>query len=283
MSDESPAVSGRTVRQPAVAGMFYPAARERLEAAVDSMLDGAPEKTISGRIVALVEPHAGYAYSGEVAAAGYRLLDPAAVEHVFLVGPSHRAAFRGVAAWDGDGFLTPLGEVPVDRDLVRELVSGWKSIAIENWVHEGEHSLEVQLPFLQRRVGGFGLVPLVMGRQDPRTIVELGEALAAVASALPASLLVASSDLSHYHSYEEAVELDHQALDQLAELDAEGFMTGLRSGRFEACGGGPIASVIHAARALGAREANVLSYRNSGDVTGDRSQVVGYQACAITA
>jgi AmmeMemoRadiSam system protein B len=124
---------------------------------------------------------------------------------------------------------------------------------------------------------------MVMGQQDAATVAELGEALATIASSARSSLLVASSDLSHYHPYEEAVALDRSALERLTSLDPDGFMAGLRAGQFEACGGGPIAAVLGAARAMGAREANILCYRNSGDVTGDRSQVVGYQACAITA
>lgn len=282
MAHHHPEVREREVRQPAVAGMFYPASESRLAREVDSMLEEAPPVELPGRILALVEPHAGYMYSGAVAAAGYRQLAPGMVDTVFLVGPSHRAAFAGVAVWDGDAFLTPLGEVPVDRELVGRLTAHSPSIAVANWVHEGEHSLEVQLPFLQRRLGDFRLVPIVMGRQDPATVAELGQALAELGALQAASLFIASSDLSHYHPYDEAVELDHRALEQMAELDPEGFIDGLRCGRYEACGGGPIGAVIRAARAMGGRQTSVLSYRNSGDVTGDRLQVVGYQACAIT-
>ncbi len=273
----------RAVRRPAVAGMFYPGDRGRLERDVDALLGEVAAAGVGGRILALVEPHAGYPYSGGVAASGYRELDPAQVEVVFLVGPSHHAAFAGVALWDGQAFATPLGEVPVDRELVHALTYESPHIFVRNAVHDEEHALEVQLPFLQRRLETFRLVPMVMGRQDAATARELGRALAHVAAAAPRSLLVASSDLSHYHPYDEAVELDRQVLACIAAFDPDGLLNGLGSGQFEACGGGPIAAVLYAARALGGRAAHVLAYQNSGDVTGDRMQVVGYPACAVTA
>jgi len=273
--------SDRLLRRPAVAGAFYPDSPGRLEAEVDAMLEEAEPAGLPRTPLALIEPHAGYMYSGAVAAAGYRqLASEEERERVFMVGPSHRAAFQGVAAWDGDGFLTPLGEVPVDRDAIADLIHEDSWIVRRNGVHDGEHAIEVQLPFLQRRLGRFRLVPLVMGRQDQDTCERLGRALAAVAGA-PGTLLVASSDLSHYHPYDVAVALDRRTLEWVAAFDPEGLLAGLRRGECEACGGGPMAAVLFAARALGGREVRVLSYRNSGDVTGDRSQVVGYPACAI--
>ncbi len=275
--------SRRAVRRPAVAGMFYPGERTRLEHDVDRMLACGPPAHAGGRVLALVEPHAGYPYSGRVAAAGYRELDPAQVARVFLVGPSHHAAFAGVALWDGEAFSTPLGDVPIDRELVHALTRESGHIFVRNAVHEEEHALEVQLPFLQRQLSSFRLVPMVMGRQDRATALDLGQVLARVAGAAPQSLLVASSDLSHYHEYDEAVALDREALRRIAAFDPDGLLAGLTSGHLEACGGGPIAAVLYAARILGGRAVQVLAYQNSGDVTGDRRQVVGYPACAVTA
>jgi hypothetical protein len=262
--------------------MFYPGDRPRLEHEVDRMLGAAAPERVGGRILALVEPHAGYPYSGIVAAAGYRELDPAEITRVFLVGPSHHAAFAGVALWDGEAFRTPLGDVPIDRELVHALTRESGHVFVRNAVHEEEHALEVQLPFLQRQLSSFRLVPMVMGRQDMATARELGRALAQVAGTAPGSLLVASSDLSHYHAYDEAVALDREALKRIAAFDPDGLIAGLATGAFEACGGGPIAAVLFAARALGGRAVRVLAYQNSGDVTGDRMQVVGYPACAVT-
>jgi AmmeMemoRadiSam system protein B len=281
MSDEGLPAQEADVRRPAVAGTFYPASAPQLARDVDAMIEAAAPVEVAGRVVGLVEPHAGYMYSGGIAAAGYRQLAPGMFERVVLVGPSHRAAFPGVAVWDGAAFATPLGEIPLDREAIAALVEADPLIVRRNAVHEGEHSLEVQLPFLQRRLLDFRLVPMVMGRQDPATCERLGRAIARVARA-PGSLLIASSDLSHYHPYEEAVALDGWALGRVADFDPEGLLAGLRQGTCEACGGGPIAAVLIAARELGGREVQVLAYGNSGDVTGDRSQVVGYPACAIT-
>jgi AmmeMemoRadiSam system protein B len=279
--DPSRDPADRLVRRPAVAGAFYPSSPGHLEAQVDAMLEEADAAALPGAPLALIEPHAGYMYSGAVAAAGYRQLPAAsACERVFLVGPSHRAAFQGVAAWDGEAFVTPLGEVPVDRDAIAGLIDAESWIVRRNGVHEHEHALEVQLPFLQRRLARFRLIPLVMGRQDHETCTRLGQALAAVAGG-PGNLIIASSDLSHYHPYHEAQALDRRALEWVAAFDPEGLLGGLQRGECEACGGGPMAAVLFAARALGGREVHVLSYKNSGDVTGDRSQVVGYPACAI--
>jgi AmmeMemoRadiSam system protein B len=262
--------------------MFYPGDRPRLEREVDRMLGAAEPAHVAGRILALVEPHAGYPYSGTVAAAGYRELDREVVARVFLVGPSHHAAFAGVALWDGEAFTTPLGDVPIDRELVHALTRESPHIFVRNAVHEEEHALEVQLPFQQRQLSSFQLVPMVMGRQDLDTSRELGRALARVAESVRGSLLVASSDLSHYHAYDEAVALDHEALKRISAFDPDGLLAGLGRGELEACGGGPIAAVLFAARALGGRAVHVLAYQNSGDVTGDRVQVVGYPACAVT-
>ncbi len=282
MKPSNPAGAGRTLRPPAVAGSFYSGSAVRLERDVDAMLAEAEPAHLTAPPIALIEPHAGYMYSGAVAAAGYRQLAAGAeFERVFVVGPSHHAAFLGVAAWDGDAFATPLGEVVVDRQAIAELCAGEPTIVRRNAVHDDEHSLEVQLPFLQRRLGRFRLVPLVMGKQDRMNCERLGAALAAAARSAK-SLLIASSDLSHYHSYDQAVEMDQRALERVAAFDPEGLLDELRSGTCEACGGGPMAAVLFAARALGGSEVHVLCYRNSGDVTGDRWQVVGYPACAIT-
>lgn len=283
MPDPEPARFDRTLRPPAVAGSFYSSSAARLEREVDAMLAEAEPARLPAPPLALIEPHAGYMFSGAVAAAGYRQLPLGGEsERVFLLGPSHRAAFAGVAAWDGDAFLTPLGEVPVNREVIADLVAREPSIVRRNAFHDGEHALEVQLPFLQRRLGRFRLIPLVMGSQDRANCERVGAALAAEAAKEPGSLLIASSDLSHYHPYDEAVALDRRALEWMAAFDPEALLAGMRTGECEACGGGPIAAVLFAARALGGREVHVLCYRNSGDVTGDRWRVVGYPACAIT-
>jgi hypothetical protein len=266
-----------------VAGFFYPADPARLAREIDAFLGAAPAIPLAGPPLALVVPHAGIMYSGGVAALAFRQLQAGAIERVFLLGPSHRLTFPGIAAWDGSAFRTPLGDVPVDRGAIAELAArGAEVVRVRPAAHEEEHALEVELPFLSRRLGAFRLVPLLMGRQDAESAHQVGRLLAEVLVPGAGDLLVASSDLSHYHRYEEAVELDRQALERVAELDAEGFLQGLAEQRFEACGGGPIGAGLIAGHLLGARTAQVLGYQNSGDVTGDRERVVGYAACALS-
>jgi MEMO1 family protein len=276
------------VRPPAVAGLFYPAAPARLAAEVDELFAAGESggfPPLARPPIALVAPHAGYRYSGAVAARGLRELAPdeATRRRIFLLGPSHHAAFTGVAAWDGDAFRTPLGDVPVDREAVHELTEqAGDLVTVMNGVHVEEHAIEVLLPFLQRRLKAFTLVPMIMGRQDARTALRVGEALSQIARPEAGDVFVASSDLSHYHPYAEAVELDRLTLERIAAFDPEGLLAGLGRHNLEACGGGPMASVLAAARGRGGREAHVLAYRNSGDVTGDLERVVGYAACAVT-
>jgi AmmeMemoRadiSam system protein B len=201
---------------------------------------------------------------------------------VFLVGPSHRHAFAGAAVWEGAAFRTPLGDVPVDRGAVAELRrAGPELCFVRPSAHDEEHALEVELPFLSRWLGEFTLVPLLMGRQDRETAHQVAQVLAQVLDPEAGDLLVASSDLSHYHDYEHAVALDRLALERMSELDPEGWLEGLACQRFEACGGGPIGAALIAGRLLGGQSAHVLAYQNSGDVTGDRDRVVGYAACAV--
>jgi AmmeMemoRadiSam system protein B len=271
------------VRAPAVAGTFYPSDPDRLRREMDELLAMAEPVPLAGSPIALVVPHAGTMFSGAVAAAGYRQLAAAEVQRVFLIGPSHRLAFGGAAAWAGAAFATPLGEVPLDRAVLAELLTaGPEVIAVKNPAHDDEHALEVELPFLQRWLGRFTLVPLLMGKQDAATSARLAQVLARVVRPEAGDLVIASSDLSHYHSYAQAVALDRLALARLADLDPEGWLKGLAEGRFEACGGGPIGVALLCARWLGGREAVVLRYQNSGDVTGDFEQVVGYAACAVS-
>ena len=271
------------IRAPAVAGTFYPADPERLKQETDELLHLAAPVPLAGPPIALVLPHAGTMFSGAVAAIGVRQLPSDGVRRVFLIGPSHRFAFAGAAAWAGSAFETPLGAVPVDPTAIGALLAaGPEVIAIEPRAHEEEHALEVELPFLQRWLGRFTLVPLLMGKQDAASAARLAQALADVVRPGEGDLLIASSDLSHYHPYAEAVRLDRLGLARVAALDPEGWLQGLEERRFEACGGGPIGVALLLARWLGGREVAVLDYRNSGDVTGDLTQVVGYAACAVS-
>lgn len=269
------------IREPAVAGMFYPERAEVLSQDVKRYLEGAKKKKIDGEIIALISPHAGYMYSGQVAAHAYKLLKEKTFPTVLIVAPSHRAMFKGVSIYDRGGYKTPLGVVPVDIEISRRIMEKRKEIQFIPEAHREEHSLEVQIPFLQVVLGTFKLIPIVM---EPYWSWETCEYLSkAIAETVKDNkvLLIASSDLSHFHPYEKAIELDRIVLNHIERFDPEGLFKDLKQNRCEACGGGPIITVMLAARELGANKGKVLKYLNSGDVSGDRSRVVGYGATVL--
>jgi MEMO1 family protein len=270
-----------STRKPSVAGRWYPGDAEGLARAVDGHLAAAAASADPGfdPLVALVAPHAGLMYSGPVAAHAYRLLKDRAFETVVLVGPSHFVAFEGVAVYPG-GFATPLGVAEFDSGCARALLDASPVVREAPAPHAGEHSLEMQLPFLRRVAPQARIVALLMGRQTSDTARTLGDALARALEGRRA-MMVASTDLSHYHDAMTAARMDAIVADFVARLDAEGLADALRAEPGHACGGGPAVSVMRAARLLGARHACVLDYADSGDVSGDKSSVVGYLAAAI--
>ncbi|MFN0169078.1 MAG: AmmeMemoRadiSam system protein B [Bryobacteraceae bacterium] len=265
------------IRRPAVAGAFYPAEPDRLKSMVDSLLAEAGEAVLPD-LVGLIAPHAGYEYSGAVAAHAYRLLRDRKPDRVVVIAPSHFENFPFASVYGGDFYSTPLGLVPIDRAFADALSDAHPLVRRSSLGHEseqerGEHSLEVQLPFLQRVLGEFQLVPVVMGDSKYDVCRALGMSLARLIDGSD-TVLVASSDLSHYHPYSEAVELDRGTLDT---IEAWNFLS---LPRHEACGAGPIAAMMMAADRLNTRRARLVCYRNSGDATGDRLRVVGYGALA---
>ena len=218
--------------------------------------------------------------SGSVAAAAYRILKGSTYEAVFLVGPSHREYFNGVTIYPGDAYQTPLGQIPVNDEFRTVLLRQSPIIQLSEAGHRSEHCLEVQLPFLQRVLGDFSIVPMIIGNQTKEYCLNLGNAIA-VAARKRNVLLIASSDLSHYHPYDDAVSLDRQVIRQVEAFDERELMDQLDDERVEACGGGPVVAVMHASKLLGANRSYVLLYSNSGDVTGDKSAVVGYCSAAF--
>lgn len=272
--------SAEAVREPVLAGTWYPAEPKALRQMIEGFLSHVPPTDIPGQVIAIVSPHAGYVYSGQVAAHAYKLLEKQQFSTVVVIAPSHHARFTGVSVYDRGGFRTPLGVMDLDRDVITALEKRDRRIRFIPEAHAREHALEIQLPFLQTVLPGARLVPLVMGEQDLGTCQWLAETLAACLRDKPV-LLVASSDLSHFHSSDEAKRLDRVVLDRVAAFDPEGLLRDLESGQCEACGGGPIAATMLTAQRLGATKSRVLHAANSGDVTGDRSRVVGYMAAAI--
>jgi len=257
---------GARVRAPAVAGLFYPDGATQLADSVDELLRQIAGENAEG-LRALICPHAGYRYSGPVAASAFAQLRGKSVERVLLMGPSHRVAFRGVALAEVDEFETPLGRMPL-VDGTSLLTNDGVFVRLDA-AHEAEHSLEVQLPFLQRLLNHFSLVPLVFGEVD-----ELAVAESLRPWCTPDSLLVASTDLSHYQPYDKAVQQDRTTIEHILRLEP----SALRHD--DACGRGPVRTLLHLAR--GYRwHAHLLDYKNSGDTAGDKHRVVGYTAIAF--
>jgi AmmeMemoRadiSam system protein B/AmmeMemoRadiSam system protein A len=269
------------VRRPAVAGSFYPGDSKTLSRQVRELLSQAAKEEVAGEIVGLVSPHAGYMYSGLVAAHAFKTVEGMKFDAVVIVAPSHRIPFQGASVYDRGGYETPLGVLPIEKDLCQKLKSESNLIESLPQAHSQEHSLEVQLPFLQEALGKFSLVPLVIGSQDYRSCETVGRAIARAVKGKKV-LLVASTDLSHYHPYDRAVQLDKIILDDIQAFDAQKLSRDLDAGKGEACGGGPVVAVMVAAKELGANHAKILKYLNSGDVTGDRSGVVGYAAAVFS-
>jgi hypothetical protein len=272
------------VRKAAVAGSWYPGTASALADAVDRHLarasrDLRDEPGAAIDLVAIVAPHAGLMYSGPIAAHAYRLLHGRSFDVAVLVGPSHFVGFAGVAAPAVRGFETPFGITPVESDVVNALIqTGVVTERAE--AHAREHSLEMQLPFLARLAADVPIVPLVMGYQTRETATALADAMVSVLRTRRA-LLVASTDLSHYRDAATAARLDGVVIDHVRTFDADGLQRALDRQPEHACGGGPTVAVMRAAQALGARDAAVLAYGDSGDVSGDKSKVVGYMAAAM--
>jgi len=279
------AANPQNVRQAGVAGGFYPSDAKSLAAMIDDMLAHATPPPVTDPILAVVAPHAGYQYSGPVAAYTYAALKGRKFTRVVVIAPSHYEAFDFTSVFDGDAYATPLGTVAVDKAFANQLVKMSSTMRFSSRGHVAtpqgaEHALEVQLPWLQRVLGEFQLVPIVMGDQSYESSRALGVALAKLIHGGD-TLIVASSDLSHYHPYDDAVKIDHKTLNALQAWDYFSMSQNFEMRVWEACGGAPIVAAMIAAERMGANQALVLKYANSGDTTGDHSRVVGYSAVAL--
>ena len=264
------------MRRPAVAGSFYPRQPEELKEELEAAFSGA-----SGSdplpILGAVVPHAGYIYSGAVAAEVYARLPQR--ETFVLIGPNHRGLGLPVAL-SRDSWVTPLGTVECDHELADALVGS--IIEVDESAHLHEHSLEVQIPFLQYRFSGFKILAIAMGLQDEETAMEVGEAVGEAAERLNRDCtVIASSDLTHYEPQEEARRKDARVIEAILRMDIPSIYRTVYGLNLTACGYGPISATITASRILGATTGKLLRYSTSGDVIGDFSQVVGYGAIAF--
>jgi MEMO1 family protein len=271
------------IRLPAVAGRFYDSDPEALRGELRGYLEDVGVPPDIGHVHALVSPHAGHMCSGPPAAHGYRQVQGEDCRRVVIIAPSHRPGFRGVAAHLGEAFRMPLGDVPLDNDFSEHLIAEHDFIADLPRAHAGEHSLEIQLPFLQMVLTQWRLVPLLVSDQGSQSMTQLGEALGeALGRDETRTLVVASSDLYHGHDLSECRASDQRCATAVEAFDARALLDDLGSHRFMACGGGPIAAAMIAARAMGARESHVLALTNSAETcSGPGGYVVGYLSAAL--
>ncbi len=272
------------LRPSPIAGLWYEGDRKALARAVDAYLDGAQLPALAGKIVAVVGPHAGHRYSGPVAGYSFAAVRGAKPDLVAVLSPFHNFHNAALLTTSHEAYATPLGAVPVARGAVSALETDLRAQAGLDLVHisnDPEHSLEIMLPFLQRALASkWELLPLMVRVQDAETCRQLGIILAHTAADKD-TLLVASTDLSHYHDQQTALTLDRAVLERVEAFDPESLFDLERSGRGYACGLGALATVMWAAREMGANKVEILRHATSGDVTGDFSAVVGYGAAAI--
>jgi len=280
-------VSAAQDRPPAAAGLFYPADPGELSATLQRFFNQTGNKILNIKPIALVAPHAGIFYSGQVAAYAYNEVKGQKYDAVIVVSPSHIEYFQYAAIYPGDSYVTLLGKMPVDKKLAVRCETKNGLVKLSSTGHttkmmeRGEHALEIQLLFLQTIFGNIPIVPIVIGTMNYPVIEALGKKLGEIASSANV-LLIASSDLSHYHPYNQCKTIDQKFMTQLERMNPKTLYNGLYARDYEACGGAPITAIMIAAQKVGANRVKVLKYANSGDVSGgDKSQVVGYCSAAM--
>ncbi len=279
------------IRKPVVAGSFYPAREDLLKRMIeDCFLDDygpgevplAVESRKKRTVVGLISPHAGYVYSGPVAAHGFsQISKEQEPDTIVIVGPNHTGIGYPVSVYPEGRWKTPLGDLKVNVSLAEKIVGASELFSSEHSAHMSEHSIEVQLPFLQFLFQDkFSIVPISMGDQTIEASFELGDAIARAAEG-ERILVIASTDFTHYESLDKAKQKDQEALAQILDMDARGLMETVDRSQISMCGAGPVAAMLVAADKMGASKARVLSYQTSGNVTGDNSSVVGYASVVV--
>ncbi|MFW9929902.1 MAG: AmmeMemoRadiSam system protein B [Candidatus Thorarchaeota archaeon] len=266
-------------RKAMVAGYFYPASSRKLSDEIETLLSISNPRINLHNITGIIVPHAGYIYSGRTAAFAYNLLKGKTIDKVIIISPSHREYFPGICIFDGNSYETPLGIVEIDIELTDKIINENRIIYKGIEGHREEHAIEVQIPFLQKVLTEFKIIPIVMGDQGTLFIDELANRIHQVAD--EKTLIVASSDLSHYYSKQEADQLDSVIENDINEFNYEKLRQDLDYKNCEACGGGPIVAMMKAASLMNKKNAKVLNRSNSGDTTGDYSGVVGYLSAAV--
>lgn len=280
---------GATInRQPAVAGSFFPARQAELEAELVKLFQDALALSLEGHVQSLIVPHAGYAYSGLVAASAYKSIpEDASYSNVFIIATSHREQYNGASVYNTGNYITPLGQVRVNKNIANALISENKNISFHKQAHEREHSIEVQLPFIQHRLGDIPIVPILMGSSTVAAARDLAAAL--IPYYTPDNLFIISSDFSHYPSYKDAQRIDGLTGEAIGKKDPEHFYNTLRKNSKESipnlststCGWSSIMTMLYMAQRHEDLAVTPILYRNSGDAAiGDKERVVGYWAIA---
>jgi MEMO1 family protein len=264
------------VKEPSVAGIFYPADKNELRESVERFLAAVERPQRDGRIVALISPHAGYRFSGQVAAYGYKEIKDSAIQKVILIGASHHAGFKGASVYTTGSFRTPLGDVKINEPLAKKLLNDIADVTFYPEAYEKEHSIEVQLPFLQTVLKDFSIVPILIGTPTKRTYDHLIDTLSEILD--EKTLIIASTDLSHYHDFSSAMTMDGKIVSALERLSVGDTAKLLQSGQSELCGIYPVLITMEIARRAGADYGILFRYANSGDVTNEKEKVVGYSS-----
>lgn len=267
------------IRKPAVAGMFYTSNLQKLKTEIETLLSISVPKQNLKDIFGIVVPHAGYIYSGRTAAFSYNAVKGKKYKTVIIISPSHREYFQGNSVFDGDAYETPLGIVEINQELADRITQDSSTIFRGSEGHGEEHAIEVQLPFLQTIYEDFSIVPIVMGDQSKNYVDELAEALTEVAD--EDTLVISSSDLSHYYDHKSAEKLDSIVEKDILDFDHDKLQNDLDNRNCEACGGGPIVAMMKSGWFKNYRNSVVFDRRDSSFASGDTSQVVGYLSAAV--
>lgn len=280
----SPVCLAQTIKEPNVAGQFYPEDKAALNQQIDPLLEKSASERISGDIFCLISPHAGYDFSGPTAAFGYKLIRNKPYKTVVIIGPSHYYGFNGISVYSSGKFRTPLGELEIDSDFAQKIINSGQNISFIPEAFDKEHSVEAQLPFLQKSLTDFRIVPIVVGDCEYQTLKNLSENLIKAIGQRKDVLIIASTDLTHSYDYQETETIDRINLSYLQKMSPDELYVKLKEGTARMCGGYPVAAAMLTAKGLGHTGLKVLSYTNSGEVTDKKIKglwTVGYVSAVI--
>jgi MEMO1 family protein len=269
----------KIIREPAVAGMFYPSSPGKLKEEIAILLESCKPEEKFRDVLGIVVPHAGYIYSGRTASYAFNAAAAQIYKTIIIIAPSHREYFPGISVFNGDAYKTPFGTVEIDKDFREKICGSTGHIFSGTQGHRAEHAVEVQIPFLQSVFSDFTILPIVIGDQNRKYVYELSDKLAEIVT--DDTLIVASSDLSHFYSKSDADRLDSIVESHIMRGDYEGLQSDLDARKCEACGGGSIVALLRTADLIRKRKSKVLARSDSGDVSGDNSEVVGYLSAIV--